>query len=332
MAKPGERRVDIRGGGPVHIGEPFVLYHAATSQPARCTMKPQKTSLGFELEVNCSFAGDNFSRSIAAVTNHPENLFVIGTETHRARTNLTVASLRSRTEWCEWNATSMSCGSGLDILMSRIRQGALHFGGRLGFRVVSKALKAACREQRTTLVDRQKLLSSFRLMGVTIQPIDLDVIYKRFDHDENPLICAQEFLRALREDMPPNRLSAVVTAFQKLTVEGGGSVDYRDMLNMFKHNATHHPDVSDGTLTCERVISEFVNCWPDMNDTTTVTLDDFVAYCTDIFPAIESHERFAVMLENCWRIPETDDYKRGLSQTAWSLVCSNDAAQTVSRG
>ncbi|CCD20749.1 hypothetical protein ERJ75_000496900 [Trypanosoma vivax] len=68
--KPGERRVDIRGGGPVHIGEPFVLYHAATSQPARCTMKQQKTSLGFELEVNRSFAGDNFSRSIAAVTNH----------------------------------------------------------------------------------------------------------------------------------------------------------------------------------------------------------------------------------------------------------------------
>ncbi|KAH8615674.1 hypothetical protein ERJ75_000497000 [Trypanosoma vivax] len=178
---------------------------------------------------------------------------------------------------------------------------------------------------------RQKLLSSFRLVGVDIQPIDLVVIYKRFDHDGNGLICAQEFLRALREDMPPNRLSAVVAASQKLTVEGGGSVGYRDMLNMFKHNSTHQPDASDGTLTCERVISEFVNCLVDVKDTTTVTLDDFVAYCTDISPAIERHERFAVMLENCWRTPGTDDYERGLSQTAASLVCSNDAAQTVSR-
>ncbi|KAH8617553.1 hypothetical protein ERJ75_000367000 [Trypanosoma vivax] len=133
--------------------------------------------------------------------------------------------------------------------MSRLRQGALRFGGRLGFRVVSAALKVCCREQRTTLVDRQKLLSSFRLMVVTIQPIDLDVIYKRFDHDGNRLICAQEFLRALREDMQPKRPSAVVTTFQKLTVGGGGSMDYRDILNMFKHNATHHPDVSDGILT-----------------------------------------------------------------------------------
>ncbi|KAH8616671.1 hypothetical protein ERJ75_000457000 [Trypanosoma vivax] len=111
---------------------------------------------------------------------------------------MAVASFGRRTKRCGWNATSMSCGSGLDILMSRIRQGALHFGGRLGFRVVSKALKVACRKQLTTLVDRQKLLSSFRLMGFTIQPIDLDVIYKRFDHDGYGLICAQEFLRALR--------------------------------------------------------------------------------------------------------------------------------------
>ncbi|KAH8614831.1 hypothetical protein ERJ75_000649100 [Trypanosoma vivax] len=212
-------------------------------------MKPQKTSLGFELEVKCSFAGDNFSRSIAAVTNHPENLFVIGTETRGERTNLTVASLRSWTERYDWNATSVSCGSGLDILMSRIQQGALRFGGRLGFRVVSAALKVACRMQRTTLVDRQKLQATLRLMSVTIEHIDVDVDYKRFDHGGNRLICAQEFLRALREDMQPKRPSAVVTTFQKLTVGGGGSMDYRDILNMFKHNATHHPDVSDGILT-----------------------------------------------------------------------------------
>ncbi|KAG8341117.1 hypothetical protein TRVL_08059 [Trypanosoma vivax] len=215
----------------------------------------------------------------------------------------------------------MSCGSGLDILMSRIRRDALHFGGRLGFRVVLNILKVAFNNKHTTLVARQKLLSSFRLMGVTIQPTDLDVIYKRFEHDGNGLICAQGFLRALREEMPPNRQPGVVIAFQKLTVEGVGSVDYKDMLNMFKHNAIHHPDVDDGTLTCKRAISQFGNSWLGMNDTQAVMLDDFVAYYMEISATIESNERFAVIVQNCCYIPETDDYKRGLSQTAGSLVC-----------
>ncbi|KEG10597.1 EF hand family protein [Trypanosoma grayi] len=336
IARPGEKREDIRDGGPVRVGDEVVLFHAPTNRPIRCATTTQKTSFGYEFEVSCSFGGENYSRSLGAVTSHPENLFLIGAPTRMAQTNSSaaaaaaaVATLRSRSDRSDAMLMSMSCGMGLDIVMARIREGALRIGGRLGFRVLAKAMGTACNEQRVTPINRQQVHYGVRLMGVAIQPVEMDAIFKRFDRDGNGLIIAQAFLRELRGDMPPNRIEAVVRAFQMLTIEGGGSVDYVDMLNLFKYNAPRHPDVEEGAMSCEEAIFDFINCWPGMNNTTTVTLEDFVAYYTDISPAVESDERFVASVQRCWVIPATDEYKTGLPRRSVGVVHTDDTTETI---
>ncbi|EKF28443.1 hypothetical protein MOQ_007807 [Trypanosoma cruzi marinkellei] len=332
IVKPGERRDDIRDGGPVRLGDAVALFHASTNRPICCTKRLKNTSFGYEFEVSCAFSGNKHSRSLAAVTLHPENLFIIGGSTHKARTSVTAsvnASLRSSSGLSNKMLLSMSIGIGLDLILARIREGSLRFGGRLGFRTLSKALGTACNEQRTTLLNRQQIHHSIRLMGVAIQPMELDAIFKRFDRDGNGLIVAQQLLRELRGELPPHRLDVVICAFQLLTIEGGGSVDYKDMLSLFKFNVSSLPDVEEGVISCEEAIFDFVNCWPGKNDTSTVTLEDFVAYYTDVSPAIENDERFVTTVQRSWMIPETDAYRSGPPRRHVTVIHTDDTAETI---
>ncbi|KAH9598072.1 hypothetical protein LSM04_002730 [Trypanosoma melophagium] len=329
VVKPGTKRDDILDGGPVRVGEPFLLYHAPTNQPIRCTKRIQKTSFGSEFEVSCSFAGENHSRSIAAVTSHPENLFMIGGSINMSPSSNMSAALKSRSDRSDPMSLSMSCGMGVDLILSRIRDGALLVGGRLGFRTLSKAMGTACNEQRITPVNREQVHHSVRLMGVSIQPLELDVLFKKFDRDGNGFIVAQEFLRELREDMPPQRLNAVIKAFQQLTIEGAGSVAFVDMVNLFKFNAPQIPDVENGILTYEEAIFDFINSWPGKNNTSTVTLDDFLAYYTDISPSIEDDESFVTNVERCWTIPATDAYRTGRPRRCVTVTHNDDTKETI---
>ncbi|EAN79896.1 uncharacterized protein TEOVI_000090100 [Trypanosoma equiperdum] len=309
VAKPGEKRDDIRYGAPVRVGDRFVLYHAATNQPLRCIKKLQRTSFGFEYGMDCSFAGDNHSRSVAAVTTEPTNLFVVVAANYGVTNTMSVSSLRNLTGRGNVGVLSESYEVDLSAIISLIREGVLYFGGRLGFRLLSKVLGVACNEQCVTPVRRQDIFHGISLMGVTIHPGELDVIFKKLDRVGNGFVVAQEFLRELRCELPQSRLQGVISAFQQLVIEGGGSVDYKDMLNLFVFNACFHPDVEEGIASREEIIFDFINCWPNMNSTSSVTTDMFVAYYTDVSPAIESDERFFKMLKRCWKIPETDAYK-----------------------
>ncbi|RNF24870.1 EF hand family protein [Trypanosoma conorhini] len=333
VVRPGERRDDIRDGAAVQLGDPVALFHAATNQPLRCTRALQNTSFGYEFEVSCSYAGDAHSRSRAAVTSHPENLFLIGGATHAAQKSMsssTATALRSRSDGGKSTMSlTMSSGVGVDLVIARIRDGALRFGGRLGFRALAKALRTACNEHRTTTLNREQLLHGIHLMGVAMQPLELDAVFKRFDRSGNGLVVAQEFLREVRGDAPPQRLDAVVEAFQRLTVEGGGSVDYRDMLSLFRFNAPRLPDVEEGVISAAEAVFEFVNSWPGKNDTATVTLEEFVAYYTDVSPAVDDDARFLATLQRCWEIPETDAYKSGRPRRHVTVLHTDDTAETI---
>nr|CCC95519.1 unnamed protein product [Trypanosoma congolense IL3000] len=233
---------------------------------------------------------------------------------------MTVSSLRDITGRGVTEASPRDSDDGLTSTISRIREGVLLFGGRLGFRILSKVLGVACKEHNIVGIRRQDLFHSICLMGATIQPGELDVIFKKFDHNGNGVIIAQDLLRELRGGMPPTRLNAVITAFQQLIIEGGGSVDYGDMLNLFQFNAACHPDVEDGIVSREEVIFDFINCWPGMNAASSVTTDMFVAYYTDISPASESDERFVAVVQRSWKIPETDAYKTVKSNRSVTVI------------
>ncbi|RNF06030.1 EF hand family protein [Trypanosoma rangeli] len=332
VVKPGERRDDICDGAPVQLGDAVAFFHAATNQPIRCTRVQQSTSFGYEFEVSCSFPDVTHSRSLAAVTSHPENLFFIGGATQAAQKSVSssaTAALRSRSDRSKGVSLMMSSGIGLDLVIARIREGALRFGGRLGLRTFSKALRTACNEHRRTLLSREQLLRGVHLMGVVMQPMELDAVFKRLDRVGDGLVVAQDFLREVRGDAPPHRLDAVIEAFQRLTIEGGGSVDYKDMLSLYRFNASQLPDVEEGVISVAEAVFDFVNSWPGKNDMATVTLEEFVAYYTDVSPAVDDDARFLATLQRCWTIPETNAYKSGQPRRHVTVFHTDDTTDII---
>jgi Ca2+-binding EF-hand superfamily protein len=66
-------------------------------------------------------------------------------------------------------------------------------------------------------------------------------LFQFFDVDGSGAIDYDEFLRALRGPMNPQRKKIVMQAFGKLDRDGNGYVDINDIKGVY--NASQHPDV-----------------------------------------------------------------------------------------
>lgn len=312
IGRPAHRRGDPTSDGyPVRMGEPVILIHSLTHQPLHCSGNLRGTSFGSEYEVTCHLERQNHSFSRGAVGICDENVFYfsIGSEDDgpRTKSQQTAVSISE--------VLNMSCGDGVECVLARIREGAIKFGGRSGLRAFSRALRTAGAEGRyPQYLDRQGLVEHISKLGVFLLPVELDAIFKKFDHSGNNQICTQELMQELRGNMNVDRMKAVVQAFQRLLIEGKGAVDFKDMFNLYRENAHGHPDVMDGLVSREDIVRDFEYAWPSNIIHTklgTVRLDEFVEYYNDISPAVYDDRRFIMTLRNCWMIPLTDEYLNG---------------------
>lgn len=329
VARPGALREDVQNGGVVKVGEAVVLLHSLTNLPLACCGTRIGTSFGMEYAVTCEYASDHFSRSRGAVVTKPENVFVFSagrggpaSQQQSLSKNGTAAS----------KTLSMTTGSGVTELLERIRAGALQIGGRIGFRSLAIALGVACNEDRhRRLLDRNGLRGAIARLGVRLTPVEMDVLMKRFDTTGNNVVCAQDLLAELRGTMQQERLRTVIYAYQQLTIEGNGSVEFADMHSLFRANARTLPDVADGLLEGAEAVLDFENCWPGRVGCKvgTVTLDEFVEYYNDVSPAEESDERFCAMVEKSWAVPATSSYRTAGPRRVINVVHDDDSTEQV---
>lgn len=332
IGRPAHRRGDPTSDGlPVRLGDPIVLIHSLTNQPLCCSGDVStSTAFGLEWGLTCHLTRRHHSFSRGAVGVCEDNIFTfsVGSESDGPKLRSTLQEAVSHEE-----LLPMSCGDGVERVLCRIRDGAVKLGGRLGLRALSLALRTAGAEGRyPQYLNRQGLVSHISKLGVFILPVELDAIMRRFDHEGNGLIATQEFMRDLRGDMPPERMKAVVKAFQSLLIEGKGAVDFKDMLHLYRENAYGHPDVHDGLATREEICGDFEVSWPsNIIDTKlgTVRLDEFVEYYTDISPAVYDDRRFIMTLRNVWMIPLTDDYLKGVPIRVITVLHDNDEKEDV---
>lgn len=324
--RPKTRRDNVEEGDPVRVGDEVVFTHSITNQPLCCDGTLKKTSYGMECNVHCGYVPLNFSRSRAAVATNDENIFYFSTgaefsgPTINRRSSATMAS-----------TMPMTSGEGVELLMERIRNGALHFGGRVAFRAISRALHVACNEHRLVYYDRNQMHAFISRLGVTLLPIELDIIMKCFDKTGNGKVCAQEFLAELRGNMSNDRLAAVVRAYQQLVIEGEGCVEFKNMFNLFRENAHALPDVMDGVTLREEAIFDFERSWPSVlgPKVDTVRLEEFVEYYNDVSPATPDDARFIAMVRNSWAIPETDEYLKGEPYRVVEVTKVNGTTETM---
>ncbi|GET93393.1 hypothetical protein, conserved [Leishmania tarentolae] len=332
VSRAGTVRDDVHFGFPVKVGDGVVFLHSLTNLPLACNGERVATSYGMEYAITCGYTTDYCSRSRGAVVVKPENIFYFsggdGSDPALMKSRMSIKHLsRSST------ALKMTAGTGVTVLLERIRQGALAIGGRIGFRSLSIALGVACNEQRQRrFLDSNGLRKAIARLGVLLSPIEVDVLMKRFDTTGNNVVCAQDFLAELRGTMPLVRMQAVIYAYQQLSIEGRGSVEFKDMRSLFCLNAAIIPDVVDGVIQREEAVLDFESCWPGRVGCKigTVTLDEFVEYYTDLSPAEESDERFCELLQKSWAVPATSTYLSGEPHRLLTVTYDDKPTETVS--
>lgn len=340
IGRPGYRRGDPTSDGyPVRLGDPITLIHVASNQPLCCVGEDKKrvgppvlvsTRFGAEYPITCMVERTGrYGLSRGDVVVMKENMFCFATGTEsdgpRMKSQQTCVNLEE--------VAPMSFGNAVEQVLHEIRAGAIQMGGRLGLRPLSMALRTAGAEGRYPFfLNRQGLLERMTKLGVYILPVQLDAIMKVFDHTGNNEINAVELMRAIRGDMNPTRMKAVVTAFQRLLMEGKGSVEFSDMYNLYCENSHGHPDVMDGLITRSQACKDFELCWPSNIIHTklgTVRLDEFVTYYADLSPAVYDDRRFCATLRNCWMIPLTDAYRQGIPFRVITVEHINGEKETV---
>lgn len=155
-----------------------------------------------------------------------------------------------------------------------------------------------------SLPEFTKAVRDFR---VGINEENVPTLFDAFDSNRDGTINYDEFLYAIRGELNDFRRGLVEKAFRKLDKDGSGLLDIDDIKDTY--NATKHPDVISGRKTEQQILMEFLETFEthhnlkagSANDS-SVTLEEFMEYYTNINGSIDNDEYFALMMNNSWNI------------------------------
>jgi Ca2+-binding EF-hand superfamily protein len=93
-------------------------------------------------------------------------------------------------------------------------------------------------------LDLNEFRKAMRDFKIDLTDEHIGIVFNAFDLNRDGSIDYNEFLRIIRGDLSPGRLSLVKRAFEKLDRDGSGVVDINDIRGVY--NAAKHPDVLSG--------------------------------------------------------------------------------------
>lgn len=150
---------------------------------------------------------------------------------------------------------------------------------------------------------------------------EIQKLFSYFDFDRSGLIEFDEFIRAIRGPMNPNRKKIVAQAFKKLDKDNNGWIDINDIRGVY--SANKHPDVLAGKKTEDQILQEFLETFETAhamrnNDTPNyvVTKEEFEEYYNNISASIDDDAYFKLMMENAWKL--TEESRKGMGTKGWS--------------
>jgi Ca2+-binding EF-hand superfamily protein len=88
---------------------------------------------------------------------------------------------------------------------------------------------------------------------------DIQSIFNHFDKNNDGVLDMKEFMDMILGDLPSNRYGAVLQAFNKLDMQGRGSVPYSRVRDEF--NAKKHPEVCNGRKAEEEALTQFLEIY-----------------------------------------------------------------------
>jgi Ca2+-binding EF-hand superfamily protein len=139
-----------------------------------------------------------------------------------------------------------------------------------------------------------------RDIGISLNEDEALAVLKHFDRNGNGMVSFDEFLRAIRGEINSNRLVWIKKAYQKLDVNGDGTVKLDDIAKLY--DVSKHPDVTQGRKDPKQVYLEFMKLWDTQVADGIVTFEEFLDYFADVSASVDTDEYFAVMMQNAWKL------------------------------
>ena len=90
-------------------------------------------------------------------------------------------------------------------------------------------------------IDINEFYWGLKEFGVSLTEEEAGGVLRLFDRDRNGTISFEEFLRALKGDLNNFRVGLIRKAYEKLDVNGDGTVKLDDIARLY--DVSRHPDV-----------------------------------------------------------------------------------------
>lgn len=171
--------------------------------------------------------------------------------------------------------------------------------GSLGIRGIARVFKQLDNNGNGQ-IEQSEFYWGLRDIGISLTEEEASSVLRHFDRDGNGLVSFDEFLRTLRGELSASRLSWIKKAYQKLDVNGDGTVKLDDIAKLF--DVSKHPDIVQGRKDPKQVYLEFMSLWETQQADGIVTIEEFLDYFADVSASIDSDEYFAVMMQNAWKL------------------------------
>jgi Ca2+-binding EF-hand superfamily protein len=133
------------------------------------------------------------------------------------------------------------------------------------------------------------------MLGFTEGEIQKLFVY--FDFDKSGAIEFDEFVRAIRGPMSPQRQQIVMLCFKKLDRDNSGWIDISDIRGIYVANK--HPDVLSGKKTEDQILQEFLETFEIAHSIRNneapnfvVTKEEFIEYYNNISASIDDDAYF----------------------------------------
>lgn len=108
-------------------------------------------------------------------------------------------------------------------------------------------------------IDIGEFYWGLRDFGISLTEEEAQRVLSHFDIDRNGTISFDEFLRTIRGDLSDYRIGWIKKAYQKLDVNGDGTVKLDDIAKLY--DVSKHPDVLSRKKEPKEVYLDFMRLW-----------------------------------------------------------------------
>lgn len=282
-------------GKPVPANSGIIVRHAATGHLLASDLVEYRNDFGMEYEVCVhNYATKNKSQNLAL-----ESAGSIASDTP-------TKFLHDQNIWMFWTSNNPKDAEEIegeltytvDDLLKDIKNKLLERGS-YGIRGLARIFKILDNDGGRKL-DVHEFQDGLIDYGIHITEEQAQLCLKKFDRNKDGQVDFDEFLRYLKGDINSFREGFIRQAYNKLDINGDGSVTLDDIAKIY--DASFHPDVLSKKKTPEEVYREFMSQWDTEVADGIVTFDEFMEYFKDVSASIDTDEYFEVMMRNAWKI------------------------------